>query len=93
MEIEQAIATHPKVLDVAVIGVPDEEWGEVPRAFVVLQGEQRASEAEILDFCREKLAKYKQPTSVVFMDELPRNPTGKVEKGVLREEGATSDRR
>jgi acyl-CoA synthetase (AMP-forming)/AMP-acid ligase II len=85
-EVEAAIRTQPAVDDVAVIGVQDEEWGEVPRAVVVLKSGQTATAEEIMEHCRQKLASYKRPRSVVFTDELPRNPLGKVLKRVLREQ-------
>ncbi|MFC1825055.1 class I adenylate-forming enzyme family protein [Thermodesulfobacteriota bacterium] len=85
VEIEQVIATHPNVLDVAVIGVPSEAWGEVSKALVVLSGSERTTEEEILDHCRQNLARYKVPGSVEFRKELSRSPMGKLLKGVLRE--------
>ena len=80
------IRRHPKVDDVAVIGVPDETWGEEPRAIIVVKKGQQATADEIMEFCRENLASYKRPRSVVFVDDLPRNPMGKVLKRVLREQ-------
>ena len=77
-EVEMVIAQHPKVKDVAVIGVPHEMWGEVGRAVVVLKEGEEATEEEILKFCEGKLARYKIPKSVVFAKEIPRNPYGKV---------------
>jgi len=85
VEIEQVIATHPKVLDVAVIGVPEKQWGEVPKAVVVVRKDMQATEAEILEYCRDRLAKFKQPKSVDFVEALPRNPTGKVERRILKD--------
>jgi len=84
-ELENVIRAHPKIDDVAVIGVPDPEWGQEPRAIVVLKKEQKATAEEIMEYCREKIASFKRPRSVVFVDELPRNPMGKVLKRVLRE--------
>ena len=84
-EIEDRLATHPSVLEAAVIGVPDPEWGETLRAFVVLRDGKTASERELIDFCREELADYKKPRKITFLGELPRNPTGKILKRELRE--------
>ena len=84
-EVENCIAGHPAVDEVAVIGVPDETWGEEPRAIVVLKKGKKATSEEIMEYCRTNLASYKRPRSVVFVDELPRNPMGKVIKRELRE--------
>jgi acyl-CoA synthetase (AMP-forming)/AMP-acid ligase II len=85
-EVEAVARTHPAVDDVAVIGVPDLEWGEQVRAVVVLKAGEKATAEEIMEHCRQRLASYKRPTSVVFVDELPRNPMGKVLKRVLRDQ-------
>jgi fatty-acyl-CoA synthase len=69
-----------------VIGVPHEKWGETPLALIVLRSGQTPSEEEILDYCREKLAHFKCPTSVEFTPELPRTATGKLQKFRLREQ-------
>jgi fatty-acyl-CoA synthase len=84
IEVEQAICAHPAVLEAAVIAVPDERWGERPKAFVTLRAGARADEAEITAFCRERIAHYKCPDAVVF-GELPKTSTGKVQKSRLRE--------
>ena len=84
-EVEQTLAEHPGVEEAAVIGVPDLEWGEEVRA-VVVAGSSAVSEAELMEFCRERLAGFKRPRSVVFVDALPRNVMGKVLKRDLREE-------
>lgn len=85
-EVEQCLMSHPAVDDAAVIGVPDVDWGERVRAIVVLKPGAKATEEELIEFCRQRLASFKKPESVVFVDELPRNPMGKVLKRVLREQ-------
>jgi len=85
-EVENVLYSYPKIEEAAVIGVTDPEWGQQPRAIVVLKKGEEASAEEIMEYCRSKLATFKRPTSVVFVDALPRNPMGKVLKRVLREE-------
>jgi fatty-acyl-CoA synthase len=93
-EIEDALYQHPEVLECAVIGVPHEKWGETPKALIVTRSGSTPSEQEMLDFCRERLAHFKCPTSVEFVPELPRTATGKLQKFRLREKyWADSDRR
>jgi acyl-CoA synthetase (AMP-forming)/AMP-acid ligase II len=84
-EVERVLSSHPAVLECAVIAVPDEKWGEVPKALVVLRTEQTAAEADILDHCRGHLAGFKVPKSVEFLPGLPKGGTGKILKKVLRE--------
>ena len=84
LEVEKAMLAHPGVYEVAVIPVPDPRWGEVPRALVVMKPGVRATEEELLEFCRGRLAHYKCPRSVEFLDALPRTGTGKVLKKELR---------
>jgi fatty-acyl-CoA synthase len=84
IEIEQAIARHPDVLEVAVIAVPDDKWGEVPKAFVVPKEGRQLTAADIITHCRGQLAHFKCPKSVEF-GPLPKTSTGKVQKFVLRE--------
>ncbi|HUS65923.1 MAG TPA: AMP-binding protein, partial [Kofleriaceae bacterium] len=83
-EIEEHLHRHPDVLEAAVIGIPDDEWGERLKAFVVTRPGSRLTGDEIIVFCREGLADYKRPREVEFMESLPRNPTGKVLKRELR---------
>jgi fatty-acyl-CoA synthase len=84
-EVENVLARHPAVLECAIIGVPDEKWGESVKACVVLKPGTQATGPEIVEFMRANLAHYKCPKSVDFMDVLPRNPSGKLLKRVLRE--------
>jgi len=84
-EVENALMGHPAIADVAVIGVPDEKWGEVPMALVVRKPDTQVTENEILAFARERLAGFKTPKSVGWVDALPRNPSGKILKKDLRE--------
>lgn len=84
-EIEDVIINHPSVKEVAVIGVPDEKWGEAVKALVVSIEGVEIKEEELIDHCRHHLAGFKKPKSVEFLKSLPRNPYGKVQKTVLRE--------
>jgi acyl-CoA synthetase (AMP-forming)/AMP-acid ligase II len=84
-EIEEVLYTHPKVSEVSVVGVPDEHWGEIVKAVVVLKEGVEAKEEEIIDFCARHLASYKKPKSVEFWKELPKSPQGKVLKREIRE--------
>jgi acyl-CoA synthetase (AMP-forming)/AMP-acid ligase II len=84
-EVEAALFEHPAVEDVAVIGVPNEEFGEEVKAVVKLRPGAGATEAEIIDFVRERIAGYKCPKSVDFVDDFPRDPAGKSQKRRLRE--------
>jgi acyl-CoA synthetase (AMP-forming)/AMP-acid ligase II len=85
IEVEDAIFAHPAVAEVAVIGVPDERWGETIKALIVTAEGADVTEAEIITWCKERVARYKAPTSVEFRDAIPRTATGKVQKFKLRE--------
>ena len=84
IEVEQAVARHPAVMECAVVAVPDEKWGERPKAFVTLKPGMKATEAEVIEFCRQHIAHFKCPAAVEFGD-LPKTSTGKVQKFVLRD--------
>ena len=85
LEVESVLYANPKVLEAAVVARPDEKWGETPCAFVTLKPNQSATEQEIIAFCRDNMARFKAPKTVVF-GELPKTSTGKVQKFVLREQ-------
>jgi fatty-acyl-CoA synthase len=84
IEVEQCVARHPAVMECAVVAIPDEKWGERPKAFVTLKPGQRATEPEIIEFCKQHIAGFKAPAAVEF-GELPKTSTGKVQKFVLRD--------
>ena len=84
-EIEEVIVGHPSVREVAVIGIPDSQWGEAIKAVVSLVPGSKATETELINFCTEHIARYKKPQSVDFVDELPKNNYGKIIKRELRE--------
>jgi fatty-acyl-CoA synthase len=84
VEVEGVLLRHPAVQEAAVVGVPDEQWGEVPHAFVVLRGGASATGAEIRAFVRERMAHFKVPREVTLVGELPKTATGKIQKYVLR---------
>ena len=83
-EVESMIASHPEVLEVAVIGLADEKWGEAIKAVVVRREGSTLTEQGLIDYCRERMAHFKCPASVDFMETLPKGGTGKVQKTALR---------
>jgi fatty-acyl-CoA synthase len=85
IEVENTIYSNPKVQEVAIVAMPHEKWGEVPKAFVTLKPGIEASEQELIEFCRENLAHFKCPKAVEFLDEFPKTSTGKIQKFKLRE--------
>jgi fatty-acyl-CoA synthase len=84
LDVERVLSTHPQVYEAAVIPVADQKWGEVPAAVVVVKPGCHPSEAELIEFCRSRLAHYKCPQSIAFSESLPRTATGKVLKRELR---------
>jgi fatty-acyl-CoA synthase len=93
MEVEKVIMEHPSVLEVCVVGVPDDRWGEVVKAFITTRDGAEIDAEEIIEFSRERIARFKAPKHVEF-GELPKTATGKIQKFVLRErEWAEMDRR
>jgi fatty-acyl-CoA synthase len=84
LEVEKALVAHPDVYEAAVIPVPDEKWGEVPKGLVVRKPDSQLSESELLEFCRSRLAHFKCPRSIEFVDALPKTATGKILKKNLR---------
>jgi len=84
LEVEKALAAHPNVYEAAVIPVPDEKWGEVPKGLVVMKPGRQLSESELLEFCRSRLAHFKCPRSIEFVETLPKTATGKILKKNLR---------
>ena len=85
IEVEDALCSHPQVVEAAVIGVPDEKWGETVKALVVLAPGATVDERELMEHCRGRLAHFKCPTSVELRDGLTRTATGKLQKFKLRE--------
>ena len=85
VEVEQAIVSHPSVVEAAVIGVPDEQYGERPKAFVVLAEGESATPEELIEHVKSRIARYKAPKAVDIVAELPKTSTGKVQKFELRE--------
>ena len=85
LEVERVLYEHPAVLEAAIIARPDEKWGEVPHAYVLLKEDAQVSEQELIEFCRQRLAHYKCPKAVHF-GPLPKTSTGKIRKNVLRQQ-------
>ena len=88
VEVEGVLLRHPSVQEAAIVGMPHEKWGEAPHAYVVLKSGATATEAELIQLCRERLAHFKAPHSVTFVQELPKTATGKIQKYVLRKGAA-----
>jgi fatty-acyl-CoA synthase len=85
VEVEGTLLRHPAVQEAAIVGLKHERWGEAPHAFVVLADGGSATEAELIAFVRDRLAHFKAPHGVSFVDELPKTATGKIQKFVLRQ--------
>ena len=85
IEVEQAVVSHPAVLECAVVAMPHDHWGERPMAYVTLKEGASASSQELIDHVRSRLAKFKAPDVVEVVDALPKTSTGKIQKFVLRE--------
>jgi len=83
-EVEEVITTHHKVFEVAVIGLPDEKWGEVITAIITPKPGETITEEEIIEYCKKNLAGYKCPKIVKFVDNIPKNPAGKIVKSKLK---------
>jgi fatty-acyl-CoA synthase len=90
VEVEGVLLRHPAIQEVAIVGLPDERWGEAPHAFVILKAGASVTEAELREFSRNNLAHFKAPHSFTFLSELPKTATGKVQKFVLRGRPAIS---
>jgi fatty-acyl-CoA synthase len=88
LEVEKVLLTHPAVYEAVVIPVPDEKWGEAPKALVVLNLGARTGSAELIEFCRSHLAHYKCPHSIEFLESLPKTGTGKLLKRELKQKYA-----
>lgn len=88
LEVEGVLLRHPAVQEAAIVGLPHEKWGEAPHAYVVLKSGATATEQELIQLCRDRLAHFKAPHSVTFVQELPKTATGKIQKYVLRKGAA-----
>jgi long-chain acyl-CoA synthetase len=87
-EIDEILYQHPKVAEAVTVGIPDEYRGETVKAFIVLKPEQKATDKEIIDFCKTKLTAYKVPKQVEFRDSLPKSTVGKILRKILKQEEA-----
>ena len=85
-EIENVLYRHAAVQECAVFGIPDEYWGELPAAHIVLEAGQKAGEDELMEFCIERLARHKRPRMIKFVEELPKTAVGKIQKNIIREQ-------
>jgi acyl-CoA synthetase (AMP-forming)/AMP-acid ligase II len=83
-EVEDVLLQHPAIFEAAVVGTPDDLWGEVVRAGVTLKPDQAMTESELIDFCRGRLARYKAPRSITFLMQMPKNAMGKIERRAVR---------
>mgnify|MGYP002750890603 CR=1 FL=1 len=90
--VEEVIHTHPAVFDVAVIGIPDKKWGEAVKAFIALKPGAKATESEIIDYCKGYIAGYKVPKSIAFVAELPKTGSGKIYKKGIKDLWLRSDK-
>ena len=88
VEVEGVLLRHPAVQEAAIVGLPHEKWGEAPHAYVVLKSGASATDKELIELCRDRLAHFKAPHSVTFVEELPKTATGKIQKFVLRKGAA-----
>jgi fatty-acyl-CoA synthase len=86
VEVEQIVEDHPAVMEAAVVSVPDDYYGERPKAFVTLKEGEEVTEEEIIDFVKDRVASFKAPAAVEFSEELPKTATGKIQKYMLREQ-------
>ncbi|MFW5705937.1 MAG: AMP-binding enzyme [Bacteroidota bacterium] len=84
-EVEHVIRSHPDVSEAAIVGVPDEKWGEAGKAYVALRKGKNLTKAQLQEFCKERIARYKVPKHVEFLDALPKNDAGKIDRKKLRE--------
>jgi len=84
-EVESVLYDHPAVYEACVIGVPDDTWGEAIKAIVVIKEEKSVSEVELIEHCTKSLSSFKKPKSIHFVDDLPKNPNGKIVRRIVRE--------